>query len=564
MSEKRSIRCAIYTRKSTEEGLDQDFNSLDAQREACEAYIVSQRHEGWKLVRGHFDDGGFSGGNMDRPALADLLASIDRGEIDVIVVYKVDRLTRSLADFAKIVERLDARGVSFVSVTQQFNTTSSMGRLTLNVLLSFAQFEREVTAERIRDKIAASRKKGMWTGGPTPIGYDVIDKKLVVNEQEAQTVRMLFNLFLELGNVRALKDEADRRGIATKRRTQKNGRVVGGRPFSRGNLYQLLSNPIYIGRVRYQDETYEGEQDAIIDQATWEAVQDLLSGNAPDRSNDTNTKSASLLTGLICDETGDRLSPVHATKSGKRYRYYISKRLMHHADRHKNGWRIPAREIERAVVNQITELLSDQHRMMGFFPKDEITIDAAANLDARAAALIEQLAGGSGTEAQLLIQQVIQKIDIGNGTIDVTYDKSELGNVLGLPASDSNEDDQLITTTAPFEIRRRGVEAKLVIPGSSTGSNEPDANLVRLVAQTRFWFEELATGKTASVYDIAELERLNTADVSRVLPLAFLAPDIITKILSGDQPAELTAYKLKTIKALPSDWQAQRLALGFE
>ena len=413
-------------------------------------------------------------------------------------------------------------------------------------------------------KIAASRKKGMWTGGPTPIGYDVIDKKLVVNEQDAQTVRTLFDLYLELGNVRALKDEADRRRIVTKRRTQKNGRVVGGRPFSRGNLYQLLSNPIYIGRVRYQDEIFEGEQEAIVDQATWETVQDLLSGNAPDRLNDTNTKSASLLTGLIYDETGDHLSPVHATKNGKRYRYYISKRLMHHADRHKDGWRIPAHEIERTVVNQITEFLTDRHRLVGFFPTDEITIDTVVKLETRTASLIEHLSSESGTDAQRLIQKIIQKIEFDRGNIYVIFDRSGLSDALGLPANDRNEDDQPITASAPFQLRRRGIEAKLVIPGSTRGSSEPDANLNRLVAQARSWFEELAAGKAASVNDIAEREKMNTADVSRVLPLAFLAPDIVTKILSGDQPTELTAYKLKTIKALPSDWQAQRLALGFE
>lgn len=253
------LRCAIYTRKSTEDGLDQEFNSLDAQREACEAYIESQKSEGWKLVKTRYDDGGLSGGAMNRPALESLLEHVRAGKIDIIVVYKVDRLTRSLADFAKIVEILDDQGASFVSVTQAFNTTTSMGRLTLNVLLSFAQFEREVTAERIRDKIAASRKKGLWMGGPVPLGYDVRDKKMQINAKEAETVRRLFELYLELDTVRDVKAEADHRGYKTKEQKYSTGRKVGGCSFTRGRLYHLLKNPLYIGRVKHKDTTYQGQ-----------------------------------------------------------------------------------------------------------------------------------------------------------------------------------------------------------------------------------------------------------------------------------------------------------------
>lgn len=325
-------RCAIYTRKSTDEGLEQDFNSLHAQREACEAYIKSQTHEGWKPIRTAFDDGGFSGGTMDRPGLAALLEAVERREVDIIVVYKVDRLTRSLADFAKIVERLDAQGVSFVSVTQQFNTTTSMGRLTLNVLLSFAQFEREVTAERIRDKIAASKKKGMWMGGPVPLGYDVQDRKLLVNETEAVTVRRIFDLYLETGSVRLLKHACERQGIVSKVRHMKTGRVSGGVPLGRGNLYQMLSNPIYVGRIPHRGETYPGQHEAIIDESVWEAVQTQLSDNAVARRYGTNAKSPSLLKGLVYDEAGDLLSPTHAVKSGRRYRYYVSHRALEDAD----------------------------------------------------------------------------------------------------------------------------------------------------------------------------------------------------------------------------------------
>ena len=317
--------CAIYTRKSTEEGLDQAFNSLDAQREACEAFIVSQCHEGWQPVRKAYDDGGFSGGSMDRPALKALMLDVSAGLVDVIVVYKIDRLTRSLADFAKMVEVFDAKGVSFVSVTQQFNTTTSMGRLTLNVLLSFAQFEREVTAERIRDKIAASRKKGMWMGGPPPLGYDIQDKKLVVNEVEARAVRRLFEAYLHLNSTKALAAWAKSEGITTKIRKRSDGAIrSGGRPFSRGNLHALLNYRTYIGEVTHKGNVYPGEQVAIVPRDLWDAVQARLSaGKSADRSASASG-DCSLLTGLLFDDTGDRLTPSHATKEGRRYRYYES------------------------------------------------------------------------------------------------------------------------------------------------------------------------------------------------------------------------------------------------
>ncbi len=345
------IRCAIYTRKSTDDGLEQEFNSLQAQREACEAFIRSQRGMGWVALSAGYDDGGLSGGTIDRPALRSLLADIEMRRVDLVVVYKVDRLTRSLADFAKIVEVFDAHGVSFVSVTQQFNTTTSMGRLTLNMLLSFAQFEREVTSERIRDKIAASKQKGMWMGGPPPLGYDVEDKKLIVNAAEAEAVQRLFHLYLELGSVRSLKREADRQGLVTKRR-RRDDRSTGGKPFSRGNLYQLLNNPLYVGEIPHRGKTYPGQHQAIIDRETWDAVQHRLTKNAPKRRSDENVKGSCLLTGLIHDDAGDPLSPTYAIKKGRRYRYYVSKRLVHSPDPHGDGWRVPAKELEEVVGNR--------------------------------------------------------------------------------------------------------------------------------------------------------------------------------------------------------------------
>src|ERR1700751_3748443 len=323
-----TIRCAIYTRKSSEEGLEQEFNSLQAQREACEAFINSQRHEGWVCLRAAYDDGGFSGATMARPALQQLLAELTAGRVDTVVVYKIDRLTHSLADFAKIVEILDATSASFVSVTQQFNTTTSMGRLTLNVLLSFAQFEREVIGERIRDKIAASKQKGMWMGGVAPLGYRVQDRKLVIIDSEAEIVRSIFRRYTELGSVRLLKDELEARNIPRKLRTSGAGRISGGKPFARGALYLMLQNRIYRGEIVHNQQSHLGEHTPIIDQLLWDAVQAQLAANTAERNSNTRTRQPSLLTGMLFDGDGNRMTPTHAIKKGRRYRYYVSRPLI--------------------------------------------------------------------------------------------------------------------------------------------------------------------------------------------------------------------------------------------
>lgn len=323
---KRS-RCAIYTRKSTDEGLEHAFNSLDTQREACAAFILSQKHEGWTVLPTLYDDGGYSGGTMERPALQRLLADIEAGRIDVFVVYKVDRLTRALSDFAKLVEVFDRRGVSFVSITQQFNTTTSMGRLTLNILLSFAQFERELIGERVRDKVAASKKKGMWMGGTVPLGYDAKDRKLVINKAEARTVVDIYRRYLRLKSVRALQVELDTAGIRSKRRVRPDGTDHGNQRFSQSALYLLLQNRTYRGEARHEGNAYPGEHAAIVDEPIWDAVQAVLADNRVQRANGVNTKAPSLLTGLLFDEAGERLTPTWSVKKGTRYRYYVSASL---------------------------------------------------------------------------------------------------------------------------------------------------------------------------------------------------------------------------------------------
>src|SRR6476660_6630027 len=346
-----SVRCAIYTRKSSEEGLEQEFNSLQAQREACEAFITSQRQEGWVCLRAGYDDGGFSGATIDRPALQRLLADITAGRVDTVVVYKIDRLTRSLADFAKIVEILDARGASFVSVTQQFNTTTSMGRLTLNVLLSFAQFEREVIGERIRDKIAASKRKGMWMGGVPPFGYRAQDRKLIIVDSEAETVRFIYRRYAELGSVRLLKDELEARSIRSKLRTSASGRISGGKPFARGALYLMLQNRIYRGEIVHKEQSHPGEHTPIIDQPLWDAVQAQLAGNAAEQNSGARNRQPSLLTGMLFDRDGNRMTPSHAGKKGTRYRYYVSGSLITKARTENSAaLRIPAAEIEELAT----------------------------------------------------------------------------------------------------------------------------------------------------------------------------------------------------------------------
>jgi len=364
MSSTPRIRCAIYTRKSSEEGLEQSFNSLHAQREACEAYIHSQRHEGWQVVREPYDDGGFSGGSMERPALKKLLEDIARKSIDTVVVYKVDRLTRSLADFAKIVEQFDKQGVSFVSVTQQFNTTSSMGRLTLNVLLSFAQFEREVTGERIRDKVAASKRKGMWMGGVVPVGYVVKDRQLVINPDEAEQVREIYRMYLKLGCVSKLQEYLDQEGVRSKQRTSRTGRRTGGAVHSRGALYGMLQNHMYLGKVHHQGTYYPGQQPAIIDQVLWDKVQARFAANLQAPRRRPRSASKSLLTGLLYDPSGNRFTPSHTSKGARRYHYYVSQAVIKKPGRPADGLvRLPADELEELVISQVQSFLQSPQRM---------------------------------------------------------------------------------------------------------------------------------------------------------------------------------------------------------
>jgi site-specific DNA recombinase len=555
-------RCAVYTRKSSEEGLEQDFNSLQAQREACEAFIRSQAGEGWRLVKTAYDDGGISGGTMVRPALQRLLSDLEEGKIDVVVVYKVDRLTRSLADFAKMVEVFDAQQVSFVSITQQFNTTTSMGRLTLNVLLSFAQFEREVTGERIRDKIAASKKKGMWMGGVPSLGYDVCDRRLVINQEESKLIRHIYKRYLELGSVRLLKHELDQGGIVSKTRVSRNGSRSGGRPFSRGALYELLANPIYIGEIRHKGVRYAGQHEAIVDQDTWKKVQRRLCDQTVREGSPNIKAAASILAGKLFDENGE---PLYATASkgrhGGRYRYYVSRALIRRGARsiaNEKAWRLAAPQLERSVLVAVQRILNDQAAIATRLQEAEIPLaDVQLVLkaaEARAATL-ESLPQGA-----LSIAALVERVALGKNGVAISINLESL-----FPAGSMVSQRPLLTFTefVPLRMKRRGVAMRLVIGGSvSTGT--ADATLLKAVARGRKWFNELASGRAKFTQEIAAREGVNGRFVRRLIPLAFLSPAIVQAIAEGRQPANLTGEALSRGINIPVEWARQPAALGFD
>ena len=546
------IRCAIYTRKSAEEGLEQEFNSLDAQREACAAYVASHKAEGWVLLPTVYEDAGISGGTLERPGLQRLLADIDAGLVEQIVVYKVDRLTRSLSDFAKLVERLEAAGAVFVSVTQSFNTATSMGRLTLHMLLSFAQFEREVTAERIRDKVAASKRKGLWMGGHVPLGYEQDGRTLSINEAEAETVRTLYALYRKHGTLRQVKAEADRLGLLTKQRLAADGTRTGSLPFRRGHLHCLLTNPLYAGRIRHRGQVYPGQHPPIITPELWDAVQtQLQAGAAKPRKRTTKGLAApSPLAGKLFDETGDRLTPSHTKKeSGQRFRYYVSRRLIQHSgNKDLSGWRLPAPTLEQTVVHlveqhvgaptfsaslthtpTIQELASVRHVLDGLCPGSNSNDDSAS-------------------AARLL--PLIRRVDISPGSVSILLDRNAFADCLSMEPDRIRED--ALRIHAPFRLRRRGVETKLVL-GNSTKS--VDRTLLRNIANAFSWLDRIKAGKTYE--EIATENAIPTARVRKAIRYAFLAPDIVRAIVEGRQPVRLTSSYLLH-HPLPDDWEEQR------
>src|ERR1700694_4715279 len=514
----RPVRCAIYTRVSTEHGLDQEFNSLDAQYDAASAYIKSQAHAGWTLIRSRYDDGGYSGGSTDRPDLQRLLDDIRARKLDVIVVYKVDRLTRSLADFAKLVELFDAHGVSFVSVTQQFNTTTSMGRLTLNVLLSFAQFEREVTSERIRDKIAASKRKGLWVGGTLPFGYEMKDGKIAIVEEEAELVRSIFRRYLELGSVNELLRDLRERNIRTKTRLLSTGATRGGIPFGRGALYYVLSNPFYIGEVKYKNEILPGEQPPIMDRVLFEAVRQKSLAQWSHRTVIRN-KSEHLLTGLLFDDAGHRMVPTHAAKAGVRYRYYVSPPFLQGEAKTASAGsvsRVPAADVEDVVVKFLKEHLAAKQ------DKSTTGVVPLNNCDA-----VTQLVAGIIVHKDRLIVRL--KLDNAD------------------EASDSPDDRSL---TIPWHKPPSKRSRQILLPHNASRSDvrpeqfERRARLVSAIARGRRWLDDVVSGRVTTVAELCSREKCSVRQVNMTISLAFLAPNLGKAAVEGRLPRGIGVERL--------------------
>jgi site-specific DNA recombinase len=545
------LRCAIYTRKSSEEGLDQDFNSLDAQHEACAAYIKSQASEGWKLVRERYDDGGISGGTLERPGLQRLLTDIAAGHIDIVVVYKVDRLTRSLLDFAKLVEAFDQADTSFVSITQSFNTTTSMGRLTLNMLLSFAQFEREVTAERIRDKIAQSKARGMWMGGTPPIGYRPDGRSLAIVEEDASLVRQIFNRYAELGNVRLLAEEMEDTGICTPVRKAATGRAFGGRPFSRGHLYRILSNPTYIARIDHGGRSHDANHPLIIEQELWDQVQGILAANK-NGTRGPAARQASLLAGKLVDHRGVPMIATHACKGKVRYRYYVSRDLHHSGDaRSAEGWRLPAREIEPLVRARIIALLSDPvellTRITNEMPSpDELTVVARRGKEAAASL------AGPRTRAAKQLRDVIARIRLGANQVSITLNSTALGALL-----DVGTTGETIELVVAGRLTRSGHVMRLILANGSTAASIVDRTLVKAIVQGRSWWQELQSNTEMTIEDLAKREGKTAAYIVRIVRLAFMSPMTLNSIIDGTLPAHLTVKRLCSPNAVPARWDRQ-------
>ncbi|ADL01307.1 recombinase family protein [Brevundimonas subvibrioides] len=535
----RPLRCAIYTRKSSEEGLEQDYNSLHAQRDACAAYVLSQAGEGWTLLPEVYDDGGFSGGNMERPALKRLMADVASGLIDVVVVYKVDRLTRALPDFSRIVDVLDKAGSSFVSVTQAFNTTTSMGRLTLNVLLSFAQFEREVTGERIRDKIAASKKLGMWMGGGVPLGYEASGRTLVINPVEAETVRGIFRSYLDTGSVHQVQQELNDAGVVSRRRTTKAGVEKGGQPMDRGALFHMLRNCTYVGEIPHKTTSYPGQHPAIIDRETFDAVQARLDDNdrkqrVPGEARRPH-KGAPLM-GLLFDSAVNPMSPVKAAKPNKpTYHYYVSTAVTTgRPDQAGAVSRISAPLLEDIVAQRLGEL-----RIIDTSP---VSPDWA------------------------IARDVIDRVEVGAEAVTIVFDEERLQiaardlkpeNRVGIDSLERRGD--LPMTEIKVRLVRRGGTMVAVGPQGSAAvaSSRIDRAMTTALIRAESWKRRLLAGEVENLNVIADAEGVSDAFVRRMIRPAFLAPDLKAEILDGRQPVGLTLEAV-TRSDLPLDWVEQR------
>jgi len=549
------VRCAIYTRKSSEEGLEQDFNSLDAQFEACAAYIKSQASEGWLPNKERYDDGGISGGTLARPGLNRLLEDIGARRIDIVVVYKVDRLTRSLLDFAKLVEALDKAGTSFVSITQSFNTTTSMGRLTLNMLLSFAQFEREVTAERIRDKIAQSKARGMWMGGSPPIGYRPDGRSLAIVEPHAAVVRDIFDHYLRLGNMRLLHKELLSSGIVKPNRITAGGRAYGGAIFNRSELYNLLGNRVYVGDIVHRDKAWPGLHRPIIDREIFDRARELLSRHVKGDRTPRDAEQQSQLAGRVVDEHGEPLVATHASKktaAGKcRYRYYVTRGLL---QGNGQGMRIPALELEHVVVASLTDMLANPLSVL----EHHATTDAAATERAmrRGQALAAELRGTRVERQRAVVRQLVGKVIVGDDKVAIKVDWPALCDLLGIAVQTTDDDVLLLETAA--RLTRSGRAIRMIQNDGRLIRSTVDLTLVRLIMKARSWWQRLQQERGLTVSGLAASEEVTRSYVTRILRLAFLAPDVVKSIMSSRQPAWLDSGSLCNRDTISLGWDQQK------
>ena len=545
---KDRIHCAIYTRKSSEEGLEQSFNFLHAQREACEAYVKSQQHEGWKAVAGHYDDGGFSGGNIDRPAFKRMMADIDAGKISVVVVYKVDRLSRSLADFAKIIEHFDKHQVSFASVTQQFNTTTSMGRLTLNVLLSFAQFEREVTGERIRDKIAASKKKGMWMGGTVPLGYLCRNRRLVVNESEARLVRTIFSEFLRLGTVHQLQDWLFENNITSRR----------GNHFLRGPIYQMLRNPHYLGLIKHKKETYAGEHPAIIDRDIWDKVQAQLDDNIQGKRRKARATKESLFTGILFDANGTRYTPTHANKCGRRYRYYTSQAVIKKTERGGAPARIPAPDLEKAVVERILEWLQTPTQLLASLRGEACDALPKGFLD-RICSQANEVAKGwharIATDRTRFLKSVIDRVVIHPAHVEIRLRVPVLLNEISGSVSQDIALSEIVLIECPFRHVPQGRALRLIVGNTSITTDASRQAILKAIARARRWYEQITSGDARTIANLAGMHGVTARFVRTHMKLMQLSPQWIETLMTCPDSFPLSLDDL--LATIPMNWNQQ-------
>lgn len=574
-TDKPKKRCAVYTRKSTDEGLDQDFNSLDAQREAAEHHIRAQAHEGWMLLPDRYDDGGFSGGTIDRPGVRRLIQDIESGLIDVVVVYKIDRLSRSMADFMKLMELFEKHSVSFVSVTQHFNTDTSMGRLTLNILQSFAQFEREMTAERIRDKFAASKRKGMWMGGPPPLGYDVRSRKLIINTDEAEVVQYIFNRFLQLGSTTLLVKDLAEKGYQSKNWVSQRGRHHQGGPLTKSNLYKILQNPTYIGKVRHKGQVYEGEHDGIVDPKTFEKVQDVIEGRVPNFPVVPRTKTPYLLQGIIFDAEGFALTTGASKKEGKRYRYYVSTKAVKRSYADCPLKTVSAPLLEEVVVDQVRRLLSRPEWALRILKKVQESGKVEGINERSVLHAIEQFdllwEDLFPAEQRRLVHLLIERITVYPDKVQISLRPLGMTGLLheimpdvtfptGTPSADGP-----VTIEIPILLKKRGGRKYITAPDGrdivSPKTPQFDNSMMRAVIRGFEFLEKLDEDPDMTIMRMAEQEQLDHAYIAKAVRITQLAPDIIEAILNGRQPKGLTLSQL--MRPFPDGWNEQRGHFGF-